>query len=235
VHSLAGHQAAVKALAWCPFQSNLLATGGGTADRTIRFWNTCTGAQLNSIDTGSQVRSDAVLQIADGRGVLQTESQCRTDRVPWRHPPPDMYAFRYVCSGHAQLLHQTLACLSSRARQANTIASAHTRLFCSALAHSAIPAPIFRPVNEPVSSLRSQVCALQWSRHEKEILSSHGFSQNQLCLWKYPSMAKIAEFSVRAPACRHTRRSCTAWHALNFHAAPALLQQDVACTRTQHL
>ena len=55
VHSLAGHQAAVKALAWCPFQSNLLATGGGTADRTIRFWNTCTGAQLNSIDTGSQV------------------------------------------------------------------------------------------------------------------------------------------------------------------------------------
>lgn len=36
-----------------------------------------------------------------------------------------------------------------------------------------------------------QVCALQWSRHEKEILSSHGFSQNQLCLWKYPSMVKV--------------------------------------------
>ena len=36
-----------------------------------------------------------------------------------------------------------------------------------------------------------QVCALQWSRHEKEILSSHGYSQNQLCLWKYPSMAKV--------------------------------------------
>lgn len=30
------HQAAVKAIAWCPFQSNLLASGGGTADRTIR-------------------------------------------------------------------------------------------------------------------------------------------------------------------------------------------------------
>ena len=55
VHSLAGHQAAVKALAWCPFQSNLLATGGGTADRCIKFWNTSTGAMLNSIDTGSQV------------------------------------------------------------------------------------------------------------------------------------------------------------------------------------
>ena len=39
--------------------------------------------------------------------------------------------------------------------------------------------------------VHAQVCALQWSRHEKEILSSHGFSQNQLCLWKYPSMAKV--------------------------------------------
>jgi len=49
------HQAAVKALAWCPFQNNLLASGGGSADRTIKFWNTQTGACLNSIDTDSQV------------------------------------------------------------------------------------------------------------------------------------------------------------------------------------
>ena len=55
LHTLTAHQAAVKALAWCPFQSNLLATGGGTADRSIKFWNTHTGALLNSIDTGSQV------------------------------------------------------------------------------------------------------------------------------------------------------------------------------------
>ncbi|GFH26173.1 WD_REPEATS_REGION domain-containing protein, partial [Haematococcus lacustris] len=73
--------AAVKAIAWCPFQSNLLATGGGTADRCIKFWNTHTGVNLSSIDTGSQ-----------------------------------------------------------------------------------------------------------WSRHEREILSSHGYSKNQLCLWKYPSL-----------------------------------------------
>ena len=42
-HRITAHQAAVKALAWCPFQSNLLATGGGTADRTIKFHNTHTG------------------------------------------------------------------------------------------------------------------------------------------------------------------------------------------------
>ena len=39
----------------------------------------------------------------------------------------------------------------------------------------------------------SQVCALQWNPFEKEILSSHGFARNQLCLWKYPTMAKIKE------------------------------------------
>ena len=31
-----------RALAWCPWQDNLLASGGGTADRHIRFWNTQT-------------------------------------------------------------------------------------------------------------------------------------------------------------------------------------------------
>jgi len=93
IHKINAHQAAVKALAWCPFQSNLLATGGGTADRCIKFWNTHTGAMLSSIDTGSQV------------------------------------------------------------------------------------------------------CSLQWNRHEREILSSHGYSKNQLCLWKYPSMVKVGEMT----------------------------------------
>jgi cell division cycle protein 20 (cofactor of APC complex) len=51
------HNAAVKALAWCPWQHNLLATGGGSHDRHIHFWNTTTGARVNSIDTGSQVTS----------------------------------------------------------------------------------------------------------------------------------------------------------------------------------
>ena len=51
------HRAAVKALSWCPWQSNLLATGGGSHDRHIHFWNTTTGARVNSIDTASQVTS----------------------------------------------------------------------------------------------------------------------------------------------------------------------------------
>eukprot|EP00879_Flechtneria_rotunda_P001082 GHRR01001223.1.p1 GENE.GHRR01001223.1~~GHRR01001223.1.p1 ORF type:complete len:463 (+),score=96.76 GHRR01001223.1:135-1523(+) len=104
-HRINAHQAAVKALAWCPFQSNLLASGGGTADRCIKFWNTTTGAMLNSIDTGSQV------------------------------------------------------------------------------------------------------CSLQWSRHEREILSSHGYSKNQLCLWRYPTLVKAAELTGHTARVLHMAQS----------------------------
>jgi len=34
------HSAAVKALAWSPHTHGVLASGGGSADRTIKFWNT---------------------------------------------------------------------------------------------------------------------------------------------------------------------------------------------------
>lgn len=51
------HKAAVKALLWCPFQLSLLATGGGSSDKTINFWNTTTGARVNTIETSSQISS----------------------------------------------------------------------------------------------------------------------------------------------------------------------------------
>lgn len=49
------HTAAVKAVAWSPHQQGLLASGGGTADRHIRFWNATTNTALHKVDTGSQV------------------------------------------------------------------------------------------------------------------------------------------------------------------------------------
>lgn len=49
------HQAAVKAVSWCPWQPHVLASGGGTADRCIRFWNCNSGVLLNTVDTRSQV------------------------------------------------------------------------------------------------------------------------------------------------------------------------------------
>ena len=52
LHRLEAHRAAVKALAWCPWKKNLLASGGGTADRMIRFWNTNSGEQLRDDGSG---------------------------------------------------------------------------------------------------------------------------------------------------------------------------------------
>ncbi len=51
------HTAAVKALAWSPHQHGLLLSGGGTADRCIRSWNTLNNSMLDCVDTGSQVCS----------------------------------------------------------------------------------------------------------------------------------------------------------------------------------
>jgi cell division cycle protein 20 (cofactor of APC complex) len=39
------------------------------------------------------------------------------------------------------------------------------------------------------------VCAILWSKNYRELVSSHGFSQNQLIVWKYPGMQKIIELT----------------------------------------
>jgi len=49
------HQAAVKAVAWSPHQHGMLVSGGGTADKTIRFRNTLTGTTTKVVEAGSQV------------------------------------------------------------------------------------------------------------------------------------------------------------------------------------
>lgn len=84
------HEAAVKAIAWSPHARGLLASGGGTQDKKIRFWNTMTAAPLAAVDTGSQV------------------------------------------------------------------------------------------------------CNLAWSKNVNELVSTHGYSQNQIIVWKYPSLTKVA-------------------------------------------
>ncbi|KAM3659138.1 LOW QUALITY PROTEIN: cell division cycle protein 20 homolog [Ammospiza maritima maritima] len=87
VQTFTQHQGA----AWCPWQMNVLATGGGTRDRHIRIWNVCSGTRLSAVDT------------------------------------------------------------------------------------------------------RSHVTSILWSTNYKELISAHGFAQNQLVIWKYPIMTKVAE------------------------------------------
>jgi cell division cycle protein 20 (cofactor of APC complex) len=88
-----GHNAAVKAIAWCPWKSHTLSTGGGTADKCIKTWNSISGECLNSVQT------------------------------------------------------------------------------------------------------ESQICSILFNSQEKELISSHGFSTNQISLWKFPSMEIVAELT----------------------------------------
>ena len=93
LHQFNDHIAAVKAISWSPHQRGVLASGGGTADKTIKTWNTISGNLTNNVHAGSQV------------------------------------------------------------------------------------------------------CNLIWSRNSNEIVSTHGFSHNQIVVWKYPSMQQIAQLT----------------------------------------
>jgi len=79
LHRFTQHTAAVKALAWDPHVPGILATGGGTQDKHIRFWNTNTpqGTLLSELDTGSQVSNDLLIIFAFKVWVL-TESRFAT-------------------------------------------------------------------------------------------------------------------------------------------------------------
>ena len=92
-HRFTDHCAAVKALAWCPFQPAVLASGGGAADRSIRTWNAHTGAALASVDAGAQVTSLAWAPLADGsRELLSAHGYSSAPGAPsnglavWKYP-----------------------------------------------------------------------------------------------------------------------------------------------------
>lgn len=61
----------------------------------------------------------------------------------------------------------------------------------------------------------SQVCNLVWSVSVNELVSTHGYSQNQVAVWSYPTMTQIATLTVR----RHpttSERSARVANALGF-------------------
>ncbi|CAH8574729.1 unnamed protein product [Dicrocoelium dendriticum] len=84
VVSLAEHQAAVKALAWCPWKNNLLCTGGGTADHTLRFWNASTGKCAKSVDVVAQI--SGIIWNSDYREIVTSHGTPKNQLVIWRYP-----------------------------------------------------------------------------------------------------------------------------------------------------
>ncbi|CAD8178876.1 unnamed protein product [Paramecium pentaurelia] len=78
------HQAAVKAIAWSPHKHGLLCSGGGTADRAIRFFNTSTTEQLDWIDTGSQVCN--LLFSKTINEFISTHGYSMNQIICWKYP-----------------------------------------------------------------------------------------------------------------------------------------------------
>jgi len=78
------HNAAVKAIGWSPHQHGLLATGGGTADRWIKFWNTLTLQPIHSLDTGSQVWNLTFSKNANE--IVSTHGYSLNQIIVWKYP-----------------------------------------------------------------------------------------------------------------------------------------------------
>jgi hypothetical protein len=102
--------AAVKAIAFCPWQRGLLALGGGSNDRCIHFYHTLSGACLGKIDCCAQVTSlvwsNTRREIAATFGFAQPEHpyriavfawpSCRQIvAIPWYDEHRALYAIAY--------------------------------------------------------------------------------------------------------------------------------------------
>lgn len=81
------HSAAVKAMAFAPWQPSLLATGGGSNDRAIHFYHTPSGACLATINVHAQVTSliwsKTRREIAATFGYAQPEHPFRIAVFAW--------------------------------------------------------------------------------------------------------------------------------------------------------
>lgn len=83
LHSF-GHQAAVKALKWCPWNRHTLASGGGSADRQVCLWNASSGRMLQAADAESQVT--AIAWGSHEKELVTAHGYSRNQLSLWRYP-----------------------------------------------------------------------------------------------------------------------------------------------------
>lgn len=78
------HTSAVKAIAWSPHQRNLLLTGGGYTDKTIRVWNTLSMSLTAEIYTGAQVCN--LLFSKNSNEFVSTHGLYGNQIIVWKYP-----------------------------------------------------------------------------------------------------------------------------------------------------
>lgn len=104
------HSAAIKAIAFCPWQLGLIAMGGGSNDRAIHFYHTSSGASLATINVYAQVTSliwsTTRREIAATFGYAQPDHPYRIAvfswpeckqvvAIPWANDMRALYAISY--------------------------------------------------------------------------------------------------------------------------------------------
>ena len=85
----------MKAINWSPLHRGLLATGGGTADQHIRFWNTLTLQPISEINTGSQVCNLVFSKTNDE--LVSTHGYSLNQVIVWKYPTMEKIA---TLTGH---------------------------------------------------------------------------------------------------------------------------------------
>ncbi|XP_078168858.1 cell division cycle 20.2, cofactor of APC complex-like [Carex rostrata] len=84
LHRFNNHTDTVRALGWCPFQNDLLASGGGETDHCIKFWDVSAGTCLNSVNTGSEVCS--LLWNNNEKELLTSHGLPKNQLALWKYP-----------------------------------------------------------------------------------------------------------------------------------------------------
>ncbi|XP_034548219.1 cell division cycle protein 20 homolog B-like, partial [Notolabrus celidotus] len=97
---------AVKAMGWCPWQSQTIATGGGWKDGELRIWDTDSATCVTSVNTNSQVCSlrwaEKRRYVVTGHGLPHHQATCWSWDFPHLSPTLQL-------TGHSQrVLHVTL-------------------------------------------------------------------------------------------------------------------------------
>jgi|SRR6185312_3385409 len=95
----------LQAVAWCPWHANILATGGGSHDRNIHFWNTTQVARIRSIDTGSQVTS--IIWSREYKEVLSTHGFPDNHITIWSYP--DLKKIVDIRAHETRVLHSAIS------------------------------------------------------------------------------------------------------------------------------
>ena len=80
---LGEHNAAVKALAWCPRKRSILVSGAGTADRKLRVFDTSKEECISISDTGSQVCNLSF--DPEGECLISTHGYSLNQLIVWNH------------------------------------------------------------------------------------------------------------------------------------------------------